>query len=264
MFYVYKWYNVETNEIFYIGKGCGGRYMNTTERNKYFKDYYEHNKCASEIIEYFDDEQEALKREHELIIQYKALGQCQCNLDDGGKGGLAFIWTPEMREYFSINNPMKNDEQRKRMSENNPMKNPDVAKKVALSKSKKVFYQGEELYISDLVERYQICKQTAWRWASRGYDTKGNPCYYIDEGPKEKPQNKQYQPVFIDEKLFPTLKAAAAYLGVKDSSPLCRALKEGRPYKGHKCRYANQQPSDEASFNSSSKVQRLTGEAEDQ
>lgn len=25
-FYVYEWYNIDTNEVFYVGKGCGNRY----------------------------------------------------------------------------------------------------------------------------------------------------------------------------------------------------------------------------------------------
>ena len=32
-FYVYEWYNVETNEIFYVGKGCNNRYKNISDRN---------------------------------------------------------------------------------------------------------------------------------------------------------------------------------------------------------------------------------------
>lgn len=26
MFYVYKWYNLDNNEVFYVGKGCKNRY----------------------------------------------------------------------------------------------------------------------------------------------------------------------------------------------------------------------------------------------
>ena len=32
-FYVYEWYNIDTNEVFYVGKGCGNRYKTTSRRN---------------------------------------------------------------------------------------------------------------------------------------------------------------------------------------------------------------------------------------
>lgn len=40
MFYVYEWYNIDTNEIFYVGKGCGERYKQATKRNKLFQENY--------------------------------------------------------------------------------------------------------------------------------------------------------------------------------------------------------------------------------
>ena len=35
-FYVYEWYNVDSGEVFYVGKGTGYRYKRTENRNKYF------------------------------------------------------------------------------------------------------------------------------------------------------------------------------------------------------------------------------------
>lgn len=57
--------------------------------------------------------------------------------------------------------------------------------------------------------------------------------------------------ILIDGQLFPSVRAGADFLGVKDSSPLCRALKTTHKYKGHICEYANQQPSDTNSDKSS-------------
>lgn len=34
MYYVYEWYNVDTGEILYVGKGKGYRYKVTHGRNK--------------------------------------------------------------------------------------------------------------------------------------------------------------------------------------------------------------------------------------
>ena len=130
MFYVYEWYNVDTNEIFYVGKGCRERYKQTIKRNKLFQEYYKNNNCNSRIIKYFEKEEDAFKYENERILELKEIGQCFCNLDNGGKGGVNFIWTDEMKEYQPKYNPMKDEKQKERMSKNNPMKNPDIAKRV--------------------------------------------------------------------------------------------------------------------------------------
>ena len=106
-FYVYKWFNIETNEVFYIGKGSGNRYRTVAKRNKEFLKYYNTHYCDSSIIEFFDNEEDAFKREYELIQEYKLKGEAFANLDNGGKGGCHFVWTDEMREYMSQYNPMK-------------------------------------------------------------------------------------------------------------------------------------------------------------
>ena len=71
MFYVYEWYNVNTEEIFYVGKGCGNRYKQVSKRNQLFKTYYENNECAVRIIQYFDLEQDAFDYEK------KRIGKCK-------------------------------------------------------------------------------------------------------------------------------------------------------------------------------------------
>ena len=109
MFYVYEWYNVNTEEIFYVGKGCGNRYKQVSKRNQKFKDYYENNECAVRIIKSFETEEEAFNFEHIRIIELKAQSQCFCNIDDGGSGGVSFVWNEEMREYKSQYNPMKRE-----------------------------------------------------------------------------------------------------------------------------------------------------------
>ena len=247
MFYVYEWYNTNTEEIFYVGKGCGNRYKQISKRNKFFKEYYENNECAVRIIQYFENEQDAFEYEHKRILQLKAENQCSCNLDNGGYGGKNFIWTPEMRKYFSLYNPMKNEEQRVRMSINNPMHNKEIASKVAAKKSKIVCYKGQEYTCKDLAKEtgYQIT--TIWNWCKRGYDTNGIPCYYKGEKKNNSKRTTCSKGVLIDGLFFPSLRAAADYLGVKDTSPLCKALKANKKYKGHTCEYANQQPSEENS-----------------
>lgn len=85
-FYVYEWFNVDTDEVFYVGKGRNGRYKNTSQRNSYFKNYYNKHKCDVRKIKEHLEEKEAFELEIELIKKYRTLNQCQCNLTDGGEG----------------------------------------------------------------------------------------------------------------------------------------------------------------------------------
>ena len=244
-FYVYEWYNTDTKEVFYVGKGTGNRYKNISDRNKYFKDYISQNNTDVRIVKIFNSEDEAFEYEKELTNKYRKQGFCQCNLIDGGYGGYSKIWTEQMRKYMSEYNPMKDPEQRNRMSHNNPMKNAEVAKKVNSQKKRPIIidniqYDG----IVDAARALNVCENTILNWCKRGYNTEGKPCRYADEEQKEYKIHKTCsKAVVIDGVEYPSLRAAANVLGVKDTSPLCKALKANRPYKGHICKYANQQPS---------------------
>ena len=252
-YYVYKWYNTDTNEVFYIGKGGGNRSGQISCRNEVFKEYYNTHNCDVKRIEFFDTEEEALKREHELILEYKAKNEAIANLDDGGKGGLSFSWTPEMRAYKSLYNPMKDENQRKRMSENNPMKNPEIAKKVALKTSRAVIINGIRYYgVLEAARQLKVSEPTIRDWCRHGYDTNGLICRYEDELNKEFPPftrdiKSYYIGVYIDDKYYTNLQDAA-----KDNDLnygwLAKKLRDNNGYtiiKNHICKYANQQPSQE-------------------
>lgn len=115
-FYVYEWYNVDTNYVFYVGKGCGKRYREISHRNKIFKEYCMENNVDSRIVKDNLTEEEAFAYEIELTYFYKNRGECHCSLATPGIGGYSAIWTDEMRKYWSNHNPMKTDYQRERMS----------------------------------------------------------------------------------------------------------------------------------------------------
>lgn len=179
MFYVYAWYNVKTKIIFYVGKGTRERYKQVRKRNRLFKKYYAENECDVKIIKYFESEQEALAYEHKHIVRLKKKGQCMCNLDDGGKGGMNFVWNDSMREYQSKYNPMKKPEQRKRMSKHNPMKNKEISELVASKNKRAVVINGKYFDgIVDAAEYYGVWSETIIRAIKEHRKFKGHTCEY--------------------------------------------------------------------------------------
>lgn len=85
-FYVYEWYNTDTNEVFYVGKGKGRRYKDVSNRNQYFLNYYNKHNCDVRKVKEHLEENMAFDYEIELIRKYKEKEQCQCNLTEGGEG----------------------------------------------------------------------------------------------------------------------------------------------------------------------------------
>lgn len=243
MFYVYEWFNVKTNYIFYVGKGTNNRYKQIRKRNKLFLEYIQNNECDVRIIKYFNNEEDAFNYEHDRICELKKSKQCICNLDNGGKGGVNFIWTPEMREYYSKHNVMKSKEQRERMSKNNPMKNPNTVKKVAEKKSKKIVI-GNKIYPSIIKasKELNVYDTAIQYWLERGYSNDYKICYYYGQETidiKIKTHSCNCKAVVIDNKKFKTVKDGANYIGVT-SETLIKYIKNNKPCKGHICKYDNQ------------------------
>lgn len=85
-FYVYEWFNTNTGEVFYVGKGTKGRWKNTKGRNQYFINYYNKYNCDVRRVKNKLSEKDAFSLEVETIDKYKQIGQCKCNLTDGGEG----------------------------------------------------------------------------------------------------------------------------------------------------------------------------------
>lgn len=196
MYYVYEWYNIDTGEILYVGKGTGNRYKVKCGRNHLLKDAFHKYNCQSRIIKEFEDEKDAFAYEYERIEELKSQGLCSCNIYCGGMGGSSEYWTDDMRKNFSMHNPMKNTLQRKRMSINNPMKNKDlrermskfnpmknseVAKRVAEKKSKHVIIGNTEYNsLKEAGEKYHITSAAVLYWCKNGINSIGEPCRYAN------------------------------------------------------------------------------------
>lgn len=261
MFYVYQWYNTDTQEIFYIGKGTGDRYKDLTHRNHLFLEYKQNNPVDVEILAYFEDEEDALSFEHLKITLLKQQGQCSCNLDNGGAGGLNFSWTEEMRLDKSLHNPMKEERQRERMRKKNPMYDSEVRDKVVKTKTAIVLLgEGESLEETtapEMAKRFGISASAVYAWIKKGRTSQGIPCRY-----KIPPKKRNFspKPVLIDGQYFSSCAKASEFLGETHSNGLIRALKNGyTEYRGHKCEYANQQPSSMNPNNSSTEGSTTNG-----
>lgn len=117
-FYVYRWYYINTNETFHIGKGKGQRYKEKTQsRNQFFKNIInkEKDNVTSEILVDNLTEQEAWDLEKQLIAKYKSKGECKTNFHEGGRGGNTGNYNnPERSHKLS-------EAAKKRVGELNPM-----------------------------------------------------------------------------------------------------------------------------------------------
>lgn len=244
MFYVYEWYIIKTNEIFYVGKGCKNRYKNGNKKSKKFMYYFTNYECASRIIKYFKKEEDAFSYERVRIIELKKSNQAKANVDLGGHGGNNSYWTEEKRKNQSINNPMKKEEQRKRMSINNPMKNKEIAKKVALKISRKVIINGIEYKsVYNASNYFKVAQGTIKKWCKKGINPNKQLCRYADEEQhiyKGKRYNKTgCKPIIYKGKLYECSVDIAKELGLKSYSTVLKWCRKGFDPQGNECRFEN-------------------------
>lgn len=122
IFYVYEWFIIDTNEVFYIGKGTGDRCFEHKRRNKMFKDFYNSHNCDVRIVKNNLTEQKAFEIEKETISYYRNNTDYRLsNRTDGGNGGNTHkhYSKEKMDEYL-----LKSSKSRKgkvNQGENNPM-----------------------------------------------------------------------------------------------------------------------------------------------
>lgn len=177
MFYVYEWYIIETNEVFYVGKGSKKRYL-SKQHNAMFKEFIKRFECESRIVKYYNSEEEAFNGEYERILELKGKGQCVCNIYKGGYGGETQSWTLEKKKKYSENNVMKSKKQRERMKENNPMKNKEYARKNGLAHRKPFFIGNKEFQtLEEASNYYNVTIQSVKYWLNKGHKSI-EKCFY--------------------------------------------------------------------------------------
>lgn len=247
-FYVYEWYNIITNEVFYVGKGCGNRYKDKIHRNNLFLQYIKNNpEVQVRIIASDLSEQEAFIKEEKLISYYRKLGQCSCNFAQGGYGGKATVWTEEMKKYWSENNPMKDEIQRQRMRDKNPMKDPLVSKKVGISHKKPVIINDIVFPgVEEAANFYNVSGGTIRNWCKAGFNPdKTLKCCYQNQQDNNNNKISKKIPIKINDIYFPSVRQAAIYFNLNETEykTLLKCLKLNKNYLNYKCEYVNQQPS---------------------
>lgn len=242
MYYVYEWYNVDTYEVIYVGKGTGLRYK-VRKHNKLFNEMIKRFPCESRIVKEFENEKEAFEYEYEYIKEKKAKGQCVCNIYDGGMGGTTSWWTDELREKYSQNNVMKSEKQRKRMKVQNPMKDKAVAMKNGCSHWRSVII-GDNGYASvkAAMIAYNTSFETIQNWCRKGINPYGEKCRYEDEEQVEytdKRYNKGASRVVVYKDIrYECIKDFANEIGIGERTA-SEWLKRGFNPDGIPCRYEN-------------------------
>ena len=96
-FYTYMHYRRSDKKPFYVGKGQGDRYKNTSHRNKYWKAVAEKHGVYCVVLALWDTEGEAYEHEKFLIETFKLLGFKLANLSTGGEGGATGV--PKSEEH---------------------------------------------------------------------------------------------------------------------------------------------------------------------
>jgi hypothetical protein len=97
MFYVYHHLRLDNNIPFYVGKGCKDRAFRTKRNNKGWNNIVNKVGFKVDILKYFEDENQAIEYEHNLINIYKSQGIDLVNQTLYSSGGTKWSYTDEVK-----------------------------------------------------------------------------------------------------------------------------------------------------------------------
>lgn len=108
-FYVYGHMRADFDSLFYVGKGHGRRYRQTTNRNKHWKHIVNKHGYTTKIFYEGLTEEEAFQKEKELIALFgrEEHGGMLCNYTDGGDGPSGTKISEERKQLISRANKGK-------------------------------------------------------------------------------------------------------------------------------------------------------------
>ena len=103
-YYIYQHRSLDTNAIFYVGKGKNKRHSDKNKRSNYWKSYVAKHGFTSEILVNNLDEYFAFLIETEAIDVYKRRGIKLVNLTNGGEGcsGYSMKHSEEQKAKWSL------------------------------------------------------------------------------------------------------------------------------------------------------------------
>jgi hypothetical protein len=137
MFYVYEHIRLDTNAVFYVGKGKGRRCFEARRRNQHWKRVVAKaggfDVCI--VVDKIDEEL-AFLAEQELIAKLKSQGASLANITDGGEGASGYRHTDEARIKFSKTmtrtmETYKHIVRERQLGENNSAKKLGVGDKIS-------------------------------------------------------------------------------------------------------------------------------------
>ena len=102
MFYVYEHIRLDTNTVFYVGKGKGRRCLEARRRNQHWKRVVaKAGGFDVRVVVDKIDEELAFLAEQELIAKLRLQGVPLANLTDGGEGASGYRHTDSAKTKFS-------------------------------------------------------------------------------------------------------------------------------------------------------------------
>jgi hypothetical protein len=88
--------------VFYVGKGVKKRAWSVRDRNPHWKNIVKKHDYTVQIVEWFEDEQDAFGLEVYLIASYRVLDVKLANLTNGGEGVSGYVATLVQRWTSSL------------------------------------------------------------------------------------------------------------------------------------------------------------------
>ena len=103
-FYVYKHIRLDTEEVFYVGKGAAKRAWRTKSRNELWYNIVNKAGYRVEIVKDNLSETESFELETKLIKSYRNQGLSKANMTDGGEGFSGGRHNEESRKKIGVAN----------------------------------------------------------------------------------------------------------------------------------------------------------------
>ncbi len=198
----------DSNEVFYIGKGCGRRINDRNNRNKHWNNIVAKHGFTYEKIAEWKEEKDAFLHEVFLIDCFRSMGCKLANLSNGGEGG-SYPKTESHRKNLSL--AKKGVPNPKMLGELNPAKSKESRKKRSIA-MKKYYANGGTNSMSgkkrpDLTIRNK---------------NKENARYGVNH-PKSRA-------ISVGDKTFESLMEAANFLGINSGTLRYAALTNPEKY----------------------------------